>query len=119
MANRISKLETLFYLNATIEIFGPCEILARALQSPKQTAAGVYRSVQIVVSQLKAMRTSNAFQKIYKATTDEGSSLVCIQQLQEQERYRKNSNTQQMPSRPQNLTGKQILGKIILKFLIC
>lgn len=35
----------------------------------------VLRSVQMLISQLEAMRTSNAFQKIHKATTDEGTAL--------------------------------------------
>ena len=72
---KLHKFETLFHLNSSIEIFGPCETLAKALQCPKMTEAGALRSVKILISQLEEMRPSIVFKQICEATSNEAVAL--------------------------------------------
>lgn len=62
----MKRFETLFFLTAAIKVFGPCEQLARALQSPQYSAAGAKKAVEILEKTLSDLRTQYSFDKILK-----------------------------------------------------
>lgn len=65
-AKRMKKLETMFFLTAAIKIFGPCEQLARALQSPQYSAAGVKKAVEMLIRTLSDLRTQESFDQLLR-----------------------------------------------------
>lgn len=73
---KFRKFETLFFLNVSIEIFGPCEILARALQSPEMTATGALQSAKLLIQEFSVMRSESSFNRIYDKTKNEAETLA-------------------------------------------
>ncbi|KAH7937227.1 hypothetical protein HPB49_009229 [Dermacentor silvarum] len=78
-SKRMKKFETVFFLTAAINVFGPCEQLARALQSPQYSAAGAKKAVEILEKTLSDLRMQYSFDKILKEAEccKEAISLKC------------------------------------------
>lgn len=58
---RLQRFETMFYLIASIKVFGPCEELARELQSSSCCAAAASKSADLLQSTLRNLRSDDAF----------------------------------------------------------
>lgn len=72
---RLRKFETLFFLNVSIEVFSPCEELARALQNSSITASGAKHSALLVIRKLEELRTVTNFNRIYEHTNETAEEL--------------------------------------------
>ena len=53
------KTKMCFALIASQALFGPCEVVARALQKEKSTAVGALERVNMLQTQIKNLRTSD------------------------------------------------------------
>ncbi|CAN8025850.1 unnamed protein product, partial [Ixodes persulcatus] len=58
------KFETMFFLTAAIKIFGPCEQLAWALQSPQYSVAGVKKAAEMSMRTLSDLHTQESFDQL-------------------------------------------------------
>ncbi|KAL1467640.1 hypothetical protein MTO96_042026 [Rhipicephalus appendiculatus] len=74
-SKRMKRFDTVFFLNAAIKIFGPCELLARALQSPQYSAGGAKKAAQMLEKTLSDLRTQDSFDRIFKETE------CCVQRM--------------------------------------
>ncbi|CAN7993334.1 unnamed protein product [Ixodes hexagonus] len=62
---RLQRFETMFYLMASIKVFGPCEELARALQSSSCSATVARKSADVLELTLRNLRSDDAFDEIF------------------------------------------------------
>ncbi|KAL1442882.1 hypothetical protein MTO96_046207 [Rhipicephalus appendiculatus] len=67
-SKRMKRFDTVFFLNAAIKVFGPCELLARALQSPQYSAGVAKKAAQMLEKTLSDLRTQDSLDRIFKAT---------------------------------------------------
>ncbi|CAN7983480.1 unnamed protein product, partial [Ixodes hexagonus] len=65
-AKQMKKLETMLFLTAATKILGPCEQLARALQSPQYSAAGVKKAAQMLMKTISDLRTQESFDQLLR-----------------------------------------------------
>ncbi|XP_040063052.2 zinc finger MYM-type protein 1-like [Ixodes scapularis] len=64
----LNKFETLFGLNMSKELFGPCEQLARVLQSPKYSATGTMQAAEALRQTMMNLRTDEGFERVWDET---------------------------------------------------
>ncbi|CAN7944876.1 unnamed protein product [Ixodes pacificus] len=62
---RLQRFETMFYLIASIKVFGPCEELARALQSSSCSATVARKSADVLELTLRNLRSDDAFDEMF------------------------------------------------------
>ncbi|KAH7935599.1 hypothetical protein HPB52_010338 [Rhipicephalus sanguineus] len=65
---QLQKFHTLFGLNMSKELFGPCEQLARALQSPKYSATGTKQAAKALCQTMANLRTEDGFDRVFEET---------------------------------------------------
>ncbi|KAJ8886031.1 hypothetical protein PR048_012237 [Dryococelus australis] len=64
----IGKLNTfgsMFYLIVSIEVFCPCEQLARALQNSQITATGAQQAAYLLISRIATLRSDKEFDRLF------------------------------------------------------
>lgn len=72
---KMDKFETYFYLSVSIKVFGPCEILAKALQKPTITATGALQAAKHLIKELEDLKLESSFNSTYEASVKEAKSL--------------------------------------------
>lgn len=72
---KLWKFETLFSLHSISLIFGPCEQLATALQSPSYTASGAKHASNILIKTLESFRNDSAFDDVWNKTKQQADNL--------------------------------------------
>ncbi|CAN7976606.1 unnamed protein product, partial [Ixodes persulcatus] len=66
----LGKLERVFELNVAIAVFGPCEELARTLQSVHYSATGAKQAAKILTQTLTELRSDVGFESIWEESKD-------------------------------------------------
>lgn len=72
---QLQKFETLFGLIMSKELFGPCEKLARALQSPKYSATGTKQAAEALCQTMVDLRTEDGFDRVFDETQNAAKRL--------------------------------------------
>lgn len=70
------KFETLFSLHSISLIFGPCEQLATALQSPSYTASGAKHASNILIKTLESFHNDSVFDDVWNKTKQQADHSI-------------------------------------------
>lgn len=62
---KMNGFGSMFYLIVSIEIFCPCEQLARALQNPRITATGAKQAARLLINRLETLRSDKEFHRLF------------------------------------------------------
>lgn len=75
LRKQMSKMKT--YLGVTVcqALFGPCEDLAKGLQSEKTTATGAIQGSNVLLTHLKKLRDADEFSHLYDQATIDATHL--------------------------------------------
>ncbi|CAN7980597.1 unnamed protein product [Ixodes pacificus] len=71
----LQKFETLLGINISVALFGPCEELARALQSSTYRAAGAKEAAEALCEAISRLRSGTAFDELWEHTSTTAAQL--------------------------------------------
>lgn len=115
---RLDSFETMFFLTVSIDIFGPCEQLAKSLQSSVLTASGALEGVRLLTKRLDDLRSEERFEDIYKDVENLADKLD-LKYPSEPRKRKPPRRLEQIenPEPPVDLTMKTRLRKIFFEAL--
>ncbi|XP_043192308.1 zinc finger MYM-type protein 1-like [Amphibalanus amphitrite] len=111
---QMSKWETIFGMFVTLQVFEPCEALARKLQSPSLTFGEAVKGAEALTDMLETQRSDDSFNTLYANVEEKVKSLESeIQDPREPRQKRPPKKLEQVanPTPPTTFTAKGLLRK--------
>ena len=114
IGTQLERWETIFGMFVALQLFEPCEILARKLQSPSLTFGEAVKGAETLADMLQAQRSDEGFDRLYSRLEEKVASLetdIQPPKAPRQKRPPKRLEQTVNPTPPAMLTAKDRLRK--------
>ena len=74
--NQLDQFETLFGMIMALQLFEPCEVLSKKLQSPSMTSGETMKAAELLIDALQKQRSEEGFQKTYERVEEMVATLT-------------------------------------------